>query len=75
MPESIRERGVLRVGTAGEYQPMSCFDPATGTCVGFDAELAEDLAAPLIYEPFTNGQLGVLMPKSKKTGEILALTE
>ena len=45
--ESIRERGVLRVGTAGDYQPMSYLDPATGTYVGFDAELAEDLAASL----------------------------
>ena len=24
------------------------------------------LAAPLIYEPFTNGQLGVLMPKGSE---------
>jgi ABC-type amino acid transport substrate-binding protein len=26
----------------------------------------ERLAAPLIYEPFTNGQLGVLMPKGSE---------
>lgn len=44
---AIRERGVLRVGTAGDYQPMSYFDPETGEYVGFDAELAEDLAAAL----------------------------
>ncbi len=44
---AIRDRGVLRVGTAGDYQPMSCLDPDTGTYVGFDAELAEDLAASL----------------------------
>jgi len=43
----IRERGVLRVGTAGDYQPMSYLDPETGTYIGFDAELAEDLAAAL----------------------------
>ena len=30
-----------------------------GYYVGQDSRLA----APLIYEPFTNGQLGVLMPK------------
>jgi len=40
----IKERGVLKVGTAGDYHPMSCLDPETGTYVGFDAELAEDLA-------------------------------
>ena len=26
----IRERGVLRVGTAGDYQPMSYLDPEIG---------------------------------------------
>lgn len=48
--DRIRERGVLRVGTAGDYQPMSYLDPETGTYVGFDAELAEDLAAALGVE-------------------------
>ena len=43
----IRARGILRVGTAGDYQPMSYLDPATGRYVGFDAELAENLAAAL----------------------------
>ena len=43
----IQERGVLRVGTAGDYQPMSFLDPETNAYVGFDAELAEDLAAEL----------------------------
>lgn len=46
----IRERGVLRVGTAGDYQPMSYLDPTTGQYVGFDAELASDLAASLGVE-------------------------
>jgi len=43
----ILSRGVLRVGTAGDYQPMSYLDPETGTYVGLDTELAEDLAAAL----------------------------
>ena len=47
---AIRSRGVLRVGTAGDYQPMSYLDPATGQYVGFDAELAEDLAVALGVE-------------------------
>ena len=45
--DSIKENGVLRVGTAGDYQPMSYLDPETNSYVGFDAELAEDLAADL----------------------------
>ena len=45
--DGIRQKGVMRVGTAGDYQPMSYLDPETNTYVGFDAELAEDLAAAL----------------------------
>ena len=45
--EDIRSGGVLRVGTAGDYRPMSFLEPETGMYVGFDAELAEDLAASL----------------------------
>ena len=45
--QAIRERGVLRVGTAGDYQPMSFLDPETGSYVGFDAALAEDLGEEL----------------------------
>ena len=48
--ETILSRGVLRVGTAGDYQPMSYLDPSSGRYVGFDAELAEDLAAALNVE-------------------------
>ena len=44
---AIRKSGVLRVGTAGDYLPMSYLDPETNTYVGFDAALAEDLAASL----------------------------
>ena len=46
-PEAVRERGVLRVGTAGDYKPMSFLDPESGTYWGFDTELAEDLASSL----------------------------
>ncbi|MCR5843031.1 MAG: transporter substrate-binding domain-containing protein [Oscillospiraceae bacterium] len=49
-PEEIKGRNVLRVGTAGDYQPMSYLDPDTGKYVGFDAELAEDLAQALGVE-------------------------
>ena len=45
--EEILERGVLKVGSTGDYQPMSYLDPETGSYVGFDSELAEDLAESL----------------------------
>ena len=41
---TVRERGVLRVGTTGDYKPMSFRDPETGRYWGFDAALAEELA-------------------------------
>jgi cyclohexadienyl dehydratase len=43
----IKSRGVLLVGTTGDYCPMSCFDKTTNSYVGFDIELAEDLAKSL----------------------------
>jgi ABC-type amino acid transport substrate-binding protein len=46
----IQQRGVLLVGTAGDYKPMSFLDPETGTYWGFDTELAEDLARALGVE-------------------------
>ena len=48
--QAIMERGVLRVGSTGDYNPMSYLDPETNRYVGFDAALAEDLAAWLGVE-------------------------
>lgn len=48
--ETIRTRGKLLVGASGDYNPMSYLDPETGAYVGFDAELAGDLAAALGVE-------------------------
>lgn len=45
--QAVRTRGVLRVGTTGDYRPMSWLNPATRRYEGFDAELAADLAASL----------------------------
>ena len=43
----IRSRGELLVGTTGDYCPMSYYDKKTKSYVGFDIELAEDLAKAL----------------------------
>ena len=48
--EMILRNGILRVGTTGDYRPMSWRDPVTGEYWGFDARLAEDLAASLGVE-------------------------
>lgn len=44
---AVRSRGVLLVGATGDYRPMSFLEPETGTYVGFDAALADDLASSL----------------------------
>lgn len=46
----IRARGVLLVGTTGDYRPMSFLDPDSGEYWGFDIELAKDLAEALGVE-------------------------
>ena len=45
--QAVLARGVLRVGTTGDYCPMSYLNPRTQAYEGFDAALAEDLAASL----------------------------
>ena len=43
--QRILESGVIRVGTTGDFRPMSYKDPRTGKYEGFDIELVERLAA------------------------------
>ena len=45
--QEIKGRGVLLVGATGDCKPMSFFDAEAKEYVGFDAALAEDLAASL----------------------------
>jgi cyclohexadienyl dehydratase len=42
--QAVLERGTLRVGTTGDFNPMSIKDPATNTYKGFDIEAMEQLA-------------------------------
>lgn len=42
--KTIKSRGVLLVGTTGDYCPMSCYNQKTKSYYGFDIALAEDLA-------------------------------
>ncbi|MDP1999904.1 MAG: transporter substrate-binding domain-containing protein [Rhodoferax sp.] len=51
----ILERGTLRVGTTGDFNPMSIKDTATNTLTGFDIEamnqLATDMGVKVEYVP------------------------
>jgi cyclohexadienyl dehydratase len=44
---AVKTRGVLLVGTTGDYCPMSYLNPRTETYEGFDTALTENLAASL----------------------------
>lgn len=46
----ILENGVLRVGTTGDFNPMSFRDPATNEYVGFDIDVAKALAKDMEVE-------------------------
>ena len=43
----ILKRGVLRVGTTGDYRPFTSLDKTSGTYSGFDIDLARSLADAL----------------------------
>lgn len=45
--DDIVARGILRVGTTGDYRPFTARDPQTGAYSGFDIDLAESLGAAL----------------------------
>ena len=51
----ILDSGVLRVGTTGDWNPMSVRDPASGSYKGFDiditTELAKDMGVKVEYVP------------------------
>ena len=55
--EDIAERGTIKIGTTGDYKPMSYFNKETGEYEGIDAELskliAESLGVKIEYVPTT----------------------
>jgi len=45
--QTILERGTIRVGTTGDFNPMSFKDPATGEYAGHDIDMVKQLAADM----------------------------
>jgi len=45
--DQIIEKGILRVGTTGDYPPFTIMDKTNNTYTGFHIDLAENLAASL----------------------------
>ena len=46
----ILNNGVLKVGTTGDWNPMTVKDPATNSYKGFDIDIMNELAADLGVE-------------------------
>ena len=55
--EEIAARGTIRIGTTGDYRPMSYLNAETGEYEGIDAELsqliADSLGVAIEYVPTT----------------------
>ena len=45
--KEILDKGVLRVGTTGDWNPMTMKDPATNTYKGYDIDMMTELAKDL----------------------------
>ena len=67
--EDIAARGTIRIGTTGDYIPMSYLNPATGKYEGIDAELskiiADSLGVAIEYVPTTWPTLSADMQAGK----------
>lgn len=67
--EDITTRGTIRIGTTGDYIPMSYLNPATGEYEGIDAELskiiADSLGVAIEYVPTTWPTLAADMQAGK----------
>ena len=67
--EDIAARGTIRIGTTGDYIPMSWLNPATGEYEGIDAELskiiADSLGVQIEYVPTTWPTLSADMQAGK----------
>ena len=46
----ILDSGVLKVGTTGDWNPMSLRDPATNSYKGYDIDIMNELATDLGVE-------------------------
>jgi cyclohexadienyl dehydratase len=88
--QAIKKNGELRVGTTGDWDPMSMKDPATNKYKGFDidvmSELAKDMGVKVIFVPtdwktIVSGitanryDLSTSVTKTPKRAEVAGFTE
>ena len=87
---TIKKNGELRVGTTGDFDPMSIKDPATNKYKGFDIdvmnELAKDLGVKVKFVPAewktivagitaNRYDISTSVPKTPKRAEVAGFTE
>ena len=88
--ETIKKNGELRVGTTGDFDPMSIKDPATNEYKGFDIdvmkELAKDLGVKVKFVPAewktivagitaNRYDISTSVTKTAKRAEVVGFTE
>jgi polar amino acid transport system substrate-binding protein len=67
----IRDRGRLRVGVDTSTLQFSSVDPFTGDFIGFDVEIAKEVAAALFGQATEENVEFVAIPKSERVGALL----
>ncbi|MBV9784569.1 MAG: ABC transporter substrate-binding protein [Acidisphaera sp.] len=70
LPQTIRDRGELRIGTAPTYPPLESRDPATNTLQGLDIDLGNAIATRLGLKPVWMDQSFQQLIPSLDTGRI-----
>jgi len=88
--QSIQKNGELRVGTTGDWDPMSMKDPATNKYIGFDIDVMNELAkdmgvkvkfVPTEWKTIVSGitanryDLSTSVTKTPKRAEVAGFTE
>ena len=75
LPQPVRDRGVLRVGTEASYAPMESFGPDGRTIVGAEPDLGVELGRVLgVRLEFVDTDFTALAPKVMKGDLDLAMS-
>jgi polar amino acid transport system substrate-binding protein len=75
LPQSVRDRGVLRVGTDASYAPMSSFGPDGRTIIGVEPDLGVEIGRVLgVRLQFVNIDFVKLLPAVADGGIDLAMS-